>query len=291
VCPLQAAHGLVTFYNAFPVSQTIPAGELLTGADGVEIVTNEDALIPAAVMLTEGQVTISARAVNVGPGGNIRAGDIYGKCCRDDVFVSNGPFRGGQNARSYQMIAQQDIDAVAASLKVSLDQSVQAALSQPVQPNESLVAPVPCTSSVTSDHKAGEEASQVTGSETCTGEVYDTGALHDLLMQTVTQQVSKQVGEGYSLVGDLQMSITKTTMNIRQGMATLQVKISSIWMYQFSQAQQDQIKLAIRGKSKEEATMLLLHMPGVQTVSINIKNGNAIPTDVQRIHLNFVILA
>jgi len=26
-------------------------------------------------------------------------------------------------------------------------------------------------------------------------------------------------------------------------------------------------------------------------VSINIKNGNAIPTDVQRIHLNFVILA
>jgi len=61
-------------------------------------------------------------------------------------------------------------------------------------------------------------------------------------------------------------------------------------VYQFSQAQQAQIKLAILGKSREEATTLLLHMPGVQTVSISTRNGDALPTDVQRIHLNFVIL-
>ena len=291
--PAQAAHGLITFYNALPVPQTIPAGELLTGSDGVEVVTDEDALIPAAVMPTEGQVSAFAHAVNFGPQGNIRAGDIYGKCCRDDVFVSNGPFRGGQNARSYQMVRQQDIDAVAASLKASLDQGVQAALSQQVQSNETLVTPVPCTTTVTPDHKAGSEATQVsiTMSETCTGEVYDTSAFHDLLMQEITQQATKQVGTGYGLVGDLQASITKAAMNIRQGTAALQVKVSSMWIYQFSQAQQNHIKIVIRGKSKEEATALLLHVPGVQTVSISIKNGNAIPTDVQRIHLNFVLLA
>jgi len=50
------------------------------------------------------------------------------------------------------------------------------------------------------------------------------------------------------------------------------------------------MKLAIRGKSKEEALALLLHTPGVQTVSISTKNGNALPTDIQRIHLNFMIL-
>ena len=288
----QAAHGLITFYNALPTPQTIPAGELLTGADGVEVVTILEAAIPAGTLATNGQVTVPAQAVNAGPGGNIAAEDIYGKCCRDDVFVSNGSFRGGQDARSYQMVTQQNIDSAVSSIKASLDQSVQAALRQQVQPNETLITPVPCTSNVITDHKAGEEAShvQVTVSETCTGEVYDTKALYDLLMQAMTQQATGQLGDGYGLVGDIQTSVTKATLNAHQGTATLQVKVISTWTYQFSQAQQAQIKLAIRGKSKEEAITLLLHMPGVQTVSISTGNGDAIPTDVQRIHLNFVVL-
>jgi Baseplate J-like protein len=290
--PAQAAHGLVTFYNALPAPQTIPAGELLTGADGIAVVTLQDAVIPAGTLATNGQVTVPAQTVNVGPHGNIAAGDIYGKCCRDNVFVSNGPFSGGQDARSYQMVTQQDMSAVASSLKASLNQGVLATLSQQVQSNETLVIPVPCTSSVTPDHKVGEEASQVqiTVSETCTGEVYDTSAFHDLLMQEISQQATKRLGTGYGLVGDLQTSITKAMINTRQGTATLQAKVSSIWMYQFSQAQQDQMKLKIRGKSKDEAIALLLHTPGVQTVSISTKNGRTIPTDIQRIHLNFVIL-
>ena len=290
--PAQAAHGLVTFYNALPAPQTIPAGELLTGADGVAVVTLQDAVIPAGTLATNGQVTVPAQAANVGPQGNIAANALYGKCCRDNVFVSNDSFHGGESARSYQMVAQQNISAVASSLKASLDQGVQAALSQQVQPNETLVTPVPCTSSVTPDHKVGEEASQVqvTVSETCTGEVYDTSAFHDLLMQEITQQATEQVGTGYGLVGDLQTSTTKVMVNTRQATVTLQVKTSSTWVYQFSQAQQDQMKLTIRGKSKDEAIALLLRMPGVQTASISTHNGTTIPTDMQRIHLNFVIL-
>jgi hypothetical protein len=286
----QAAHGFITFYNALPTPQTIPAGELLTGADRVEVVTLQDTVIPAGTLATNGQITVTAQAVNVGPQGNIAAGDIYGKCCRDDVFVSNSPFHGGQDARSYHMVTQQDINGVPPALKTSLDQSVQAALSQQVHPNETLVTPVPCATSVTSDHKAGSEAShvQVTVSENCTGEVYDTSALHDLLMRTVTQQAAKQLGNGYSPVDDLQTSITQATIDTRLGTATLQVKAISTWVYQFSSAQQQQIKLTIKGKSKSEATALLLHTPGVQTVSLFIKNVTTIPTDVQQIHLVFV---
>jgi len=287
--PAQAAHGLVTFYNALPAPQTIPVGELLTGADGVTVATLQDAVIPAGTLATNGQVSVPAQAVNVGPQGNIAVNDIYGKCCRDDVFVSNGPFHGGQAARSYQMVTQQDMNAAASSLKVSVDQSVQAALSQQVHPDESLVTAVPCTSSVLSDHKAGEEASQVqvTVSETCTGEVYDTNALHDLGLWTVTLEAARRLGNGYDLLGDLQTSITKAMVNTRQGTATLEMKISSTWVYQFSQAQQNQIKLLIRGKSKDEAIALLLHVPGVQTVSISTRHGNALPTDIQHIRLVF----
>jgi hypothetical protein len=289
----QAAQGPITFYNALPSPQTIPAGELLRGSDQIQVLTLRDAVIPAGRLATNGQVTVPARAVNAGPQGNIRAGDIYGKCCRENVFVSNGPFSGGQNARSYRIATQQDINGVASSLKASLDQSVQAALSQQVQPTETLVTPIPCNSSVIPDHKAGSETTQisVTVSETCTGEVYKTSALDDLLMQTLTQQAIKQLGKGYGLVGDFQMSITRATMNTRQEQVILQVKVVSTWMYQFSHAEQDQIKLTIRGKSKENATALLLHMPGIQSVSISISNGNALPTEVQHIHLNFVLLA
>jgi hypothetical protein len=227
----QAAHGLITFYNALPTPQTIPAGELLIGADGVEVVTLQDAVIPAGTLAINGRVTVPAQAVNAGPQGNIAANDMYGKCCRDDVFVSNGPFRGGQDARSYQMVTQQNIDSVVSGIKASLDQSIQAALRQQVQPNETLITPVPCTSNVITDHKAGEEAShvQVTVSETCTGEVYDTKALYDLLMQAMTQQATGQLGDGYGLVGDIQTSVTKATLNAHQGTATLQVKVISTW--------------------------------------------------------------
>src|SRR5260370_16709939 len=100
------------------------------------------------------------------------------------------------------MVIQQNINSAVSSIKASLDQSVQAALSQQVQPNETLVTPVPCTSIVITDHKAGEEAShvQVTVSETCRGKVYHTKPLHDLLIQTITQQPPAQLGNAYGLL-------------------------------------------------------------------------------------------
>jgi len=107
-------------------------------------------------------------------------------------------------------------------------------------------------------------------------------------MQMVIQQAAKRLGKSYKLVGDLQTSITQATINACQGTVTLQVKTISTWVYRFSQAQQQQLKLIIRGKSKNEATVLLLRTPGVQTVSLSIKNGTIIPTDVQQIHLVFV---
>jgi len=264
----------------------------LRGSDQVEVVTLRDAVIPAGTLATNGQVTVPAQAVNAGPQGNIRAGDIYGKCCRDNVFVSNGPFSGGQDARSYLIVTQQDINGVASGLKASLNLSVQAALSQQIQPYETLVAPIPCSTTVIPDHQAGSETTRVsvTFSETCTGEVYNTSALHDLLMQVITKQAIKQLGNGYGMAGGLQTTITRATMNTRHKTMILQVKVISTWMYQFSQTQQEKIKLTIRGMGKEEATALLLHMPGIQTVSIRISNSNALPADVQHIHLHVVIL-
>src|SRR5260370_42029891 len=97
---------------------------------------------------TLGQMTVTAHAVIGGPAGNIAAGDIYGPCCRLNVSAVNAPFTGGEEARDYQMVTQQDIDAVVSSLKTSLDQSVQAALQVQVHTDETLITLFPCQQSI-----------------------------------------------------------------------------------------------------------------------------------------------
>ena len=79
--PARVGEGTVTFYNAVPYSQTVAAGTLLTGADGVEIVTDAPAVIPTGNPPIEGEVTVPAHATAIGPQGNIAPLDLNGLCC------------------------------------------------------------------------------------------------------------------------------------------------------------------------------------------------------------------
>jgi hypothetical protein len=285
------AHGTVTFYNAAPSQQIMTAGTLLTGGDGVQIVTDQDAIIPAAQYPTFGQATVIASSVLAGPGGNVRAADIYGPCCHLNISATNSAFSGGQLARDYQMVTQQDIDNVASSLKTSLDKSVQAALKTQVADDQTLLTPVSCQQSTTPDHRPGTEATQVqvTVSETCTGVTYNTQAYQTLVAHFVTQAATQQLGEGYTQTGTIQSSIVQVNAKAH-GVITLQVKSSASYSYQFTQEQQQALKSLIAGKTKAQATTALLQTPGVQSVSLSLSHGNQLPTDTGRIHITFLLM-
>ncbi len=93
------AEGEITFYNGFFTSQTIAAGTILTSADGVQIVTDEPASIPAGNPPIYGQVTVSAHSLNMGAQGNIQAYDINEACCLTSVLAKNTEaFTGGLDA-------------------------------------------------------------------------------------------------------------------------------------------------------------------------------------------------
>lgn len=286
----QPAHGLITFYNAAPYAQTIVAGTLLTGNDGVQVVTDQSITVAAAVMPTEGQASVTAHTLTTGPASNIQVGDIYGLCCVQGISAANSAFTGGQTAHDYQSVTQQDITTVAASLKKSLDQSEQAALQTQVQSSETLVTPLPCQESVTSDHHPGDEASQVhvTVSETCTGIVYNTLAYQDDITQVLNRQAGTQLSEGYTLIGQVQSSITQVSTN-KQQHTTLHVTLAGTYAYQLSQEQQQAIKASIAGKSKTEATAAILHTAGVQSVSITSTQGDKLPGDTNRIHVQIIL--
>lgn len=283
------AHGFITFYNAATFAQVIPAGTMLTGADGVQTVTDQDATIPPVNYPTLGQATITAHSVITGAEGNIRAGDIYGPCCRLNVSAVNGAFTGGQLARDYQTVLQQDINNAASSLKATLNQSILAALKTQVAANETLITPVSCQQNVTSDHQAGTEATQVhiVLNETCTGATYNTESLQRFVTKQLDQQARKQLGMYYVQSGTIESTIRKATPE-EHGSIALSVMSTANYSYQFTQEQQQQIKAKIAGKSKAQATSILLQTPGVQTVSLSISQGDQLPTE-NRLQLTFLV--
>ncbi len=282
-----SAHGTITFYNFATFSQTIPAGELLTGADGVQVVTDQDAFIAAGTLAINGRATVRAHTIMTGPAGNIRTGDIYGPCCRVNISAVNSTFAGGQEARTYQTATAQDITNASASLTTSFQYSVQAALQTQVHSDETLITPRSCTQSVTADHQPGEEAVQVhlTVSETCISEAYATHTFHDLIEHMMSQQATKQLGTEYIQRGEIQTSILQVSTK-EHGVIEMQVKSVGTWAYQLSQERLEAFTHTIVGKGKREATDMLLHLPGVQTVSIELKqNTDRLPDDEKNIHL------
>ncbi len=135
------ARGFITLYNGQFTAQTVPAGTMLTGADGRQIVTDQDALIPAGNPPSYGQVSVSAHTVAAGASGNIAAYDINQPCCAAAVRAENvNTFSGGQDERNFQTVAKADIDNAASPLKTALSASIngafhgQLAHTTPMQP-------------------------------------------------------------------------------------------------------------------------------------------------------------
>ena len=208
----EAAMGTITFFNGLFTSQTIAAGTTLTGSDGVQVVTDQLAVIPAAWASTPptyGQVTVSAHALYPGPQGNISVHDINQTCCLPSVLAQNAAaFHGGQRERDYTVVSSKDIDRGVAGLTTTLIQSAQAAFTAQLTTHEALVTP-DCKRTVTADHQAGAEAAAVTVrvSEQCTAIAYDAAALRERATRMFTYELARREGIHYRLLGAVQVSV------------------------------------------------------------------------------------
>ena len=284
--PKQAT-GFITFYNGLLSEQTVPAGTLLTGSDGVEITTNQDANIPSAAPPIEGQATITAHAINSGSQGNISAKDINEACCAVSILAVNfTPFHGGQDERDFQTVAKSDIVTVATPLKTAVQQDMQKALQGELKPNEQLQT-LPCHPTVASDHQIGEEARlvTVTVSVACSAIAYDTKALEIKATQLLTTQAVRKLGTGYTLLGSVQVSVIQATAQPRP---TLVLSYQGIWVYAISNREQQRIKSLITGKSYQQAMQVLKALPGVERVSIQFDENTKLPKDSRYIHLELI---
>ncbi len=294
--PARVGEGTVTFYNAAPYSQTMAAGTLLTGADGVEIVTAAPAVIPAGNSPIEGEVTVPAHATAIGPQGNIAPLDLNGLCCMAGISVKNTTaFHDGQDAYDYPMVTQADIDQAAGPLLATLTPATQASLQAEVHPNERLARPVVCQPTVTPDHPVGSDTSQVTVgvSVACHAEVYDHEAVVRLVTTTLMQQATTTLGTGYALRGTISTTITQagTPPHAKPGTLTLLVTGQGAWVYQIRTGEQARLSRLIAGLSRQAAVQVLQqqeqhHLAGVHIQITGLwASDTTLPTDPARIHL------
>ena len=294
--PARVGEGTVTFYNAAPYGQTVAAGTVLTGNDGVEIVTDASAVIPAGNPPIEGEATVPAHAAAIGPQGNIALLDLNGLCCLAGISVKNTmAFHDGQYAYDFPMVTQADIDQAAGPLVATLTAATQETLRAEVHQSERLAGPVQCQPAVTPDHPVGSDASQVTVgvSVTCRAQVYDHEAVVRLVTNTLMQQATTTLGTGYALRGTISTTVTPAGAppHAKPGTLTLLVTGQGVWVYQVRTAEQARLTMLITGLSRQAAVQVLQQQEPGHLAGIHIQvtglwtDGSRLPADPARIHL------
>lgn len=193
------ASGTLTFYNGLFTAQSIPGGTVFTDSGGVKIATDAAVTIPAANPPQFAEASVPAHALRAGSAGNIAAGDIS-TTVANGVLVKNSQFRGGQEARDFQAVAQVDLDHVTAQLKQAL--SLQMPHRFKLGPGEVLQL-TRCTLTLFPNRRAGEEASTITmvAAQTCDGIAY----LNDELQQQASAVFIARTkpGSQYILLGTI----------------------------------------------------------------------------------------
>ncbi|SRR6266487_1226968 len=286
----QRAQGTLTFYNAAPYVQTVAAGTVLTGAAGVQLVTDQAAFLPAADLPAVGMATVAAQAVQVGPQGNIAPLDLNGLCCVAGVSVKNtDAFTRGQNARDYAVVVQQDVDAITGPQSATLTQQAQASLQGEVRPNEQLTSPAQCHPNVSTDHPVGSEGTHVTISltVTCQAEVYDQQAVQQVASTILSEQARKTLGVGYSVQGTIKTTVVQAaTTEQAHGILSLLVTAQGSWSYQLGSAEISRLSRRIAGLPRQQAVRLLKQERHIQAVSITETcNATSMPSDPAHIQV------
>lgn len=289
----RAATGAITFYNGLFTPQVVQAGTILTGADGVHIITGEEALIPAANPPSLGRATVPAHALTPGSSGNIPSYDINLACCATAIKAANADaFQGGADARDFAIVTKEDITTAEGALTHSLVRSMQGALNAQARQNETLLA-LPCSGAVSPNHQAGDAAKDVTVtvSETCSAVAYNRAALEERVTAFLASLAAKKPGPGYSLRGVVQVSIKQATATrTTTPLVFLTFQAQGTWGYTVTKEGEQRIKQLIVGMRKQEALRKLLSQPGILEASIvGIDDLAKLPKSVSSIHL--VIIA
>ena len=253
----RAANGALLYFNGSFTPQTVYAGTVYTGKDGIQVVTDQTTTINGAIPGNPpqfGQASLPAHAMLTGARGNIVAGDI--NIIGTSFQVRNAPFQNGRDARTYRAVAQFDLQQETRATTQQVQQTLPQAF---ILRDGEGVYETSCSTKTSADHAIGAEAATltVTVSSTCQGIAYH---LHDLTHKATVAFMTTQPGANYHLAGRVQATIQRT--------APLTVSIHGRWAYTFSADYQESLAENIAGATSSQARKLLVQTGVIADASI-----------------------
>ncbi len=288
-----AARGRLTFINTSLATFTVASGTVISASNGVSVITNQMAIIPAGVLqgtnLSAGSTTVSAHATTAGTAGNLDQGMINKICCSaaNSVLVKNDTaFTGGMDPQNYTFVQLGDVNVTAAPLKDSLVRQANALFTQQLKPNERFVSDPTCTSNVDYDPATvGDKGHNITSTTIsvtakCIGTAYDQGGAQAIARARLQNKANIDPGQGYALVGNIATDVSISKVNADS--LSLLVNAKGIWAYQFDTAKQQALARQLAGKKVSDAQKLLDSQRGLINAKIAAK-GDTLPTDPTQI--------
>ncbi len=128
--PAEQAHGTLTITNGSILATELPKGLILTGKDGVEVVTDAAVFVPAGSADGYGFATVSAHAAVSGVSGNIAPYQID-SVENSSIYIRNlHPFTGGKDEYSVTVETTQDRQTATNAARTSL--AAQVAMSHAI---------------------------------------------------------------------------------------------------------------------------------------------------------------
>jgi hypothetical protein len=293
--PATTAKGTVTFTNGSATQFTVASGTTLTASNGVSIITDAPAVIPAAVPnVSFGNVTVSAHAATTGANGNIAAGAVSGTCCAASNSITvhnNNAFTGGQDAKNYNFVQQSDVDSFVSTAKAQLTQQANSALKGQLKASEQLAQAVNCPATFQSSNPIGDQgqnipSTQITVTVTCKAEAYDQNGMNTLVANLLQQKAKDTLGSdatSYAEQGPPIIHSQVQQINADQSVSLI-VSAKGLWVYQFSNDQKLQLAKLIAGKAVDASKTLLTAQMGVQDATTSTNNPT-LPTDPSQISI------
>ncbi|HEU5376688.1 MAG TPA: hypothetical protein VFV38_14730 [Ktedonobacteraceae bacterium] len=222
------AIGVIAFFNGLFTSQTIPAGTRLTGKDGITVVTQQPAVIPAASPTTPptyGTVSVTSYSSIFGASGNIAAHDIDQACCGPSILAENlDSFSGGRNAQDVTVVKPSDIRNAANTLKEQLSQAANDQVERE-KANEQQLFPLSCTNTTSASKQAGDQAQtvSVTVVTTCIPFAFSLGEVKKL----AESKLSALIPHSDKLIRTSFLVVSATLSNTKLGTGTVTLFVTA----------------------------------------------------------------
>jgi hypothetical protein len=294
--PATAASGAVVFYNEAPYSLAVGAGTVLTGGDGVQVVTEVSATVPPGnPPVSYGiSASIPVRAVRAGAQGNIAAHDLKGPCCLAGIAVDNAAaLSGGRDPQPYSVVSAQDIARIQNALAPALTQSAAASVEAQLRANERAVGSPQCAPTALASPPLGSRAGQVTVSVTvtCRGEAYDLAASLEKARALYAGQFAKELGPDFTLPASHVVASLRQADALahKPGVIALTVSVDGVWAYTWSRSAIARLVQRVAGMERGKAHALLTGEDGVLVARILLQGGDGttLPSDPAHIQVAF----